>query len=530
MTSVPRTPILVVGGGLVGLSTALLLDHHEVPYVLVERRGAASPLPRSRGLHVRTGEIYRRLALTERVDAAAAVALRAGRFGGAWTGETLSTATPFDFGPDGPGAAMGRGVPSPARFVFLPQVLLEPVLAATAAERGGDLRFGVELIDFEEGLDGVLATLRDATGAESRLFADHLIAADGAGSGIRRRLGIGGWKLPPTHHYLNVFAHVDLTGVLHGRSFSQCEIDGPVRGLVLSKNNTDEWSFHLEYDPIVSTPDDYPDEYCRELIAAMIGRSDLDIRILARAAWDTGAFVADDYRSGRVFLVGDAAHRHAPWGGFGGNTGVADAHNLVWKLAAALSGTAGPELLDSYTAERRPRALVAVEQSRLGTDFHTRYGLPNPDNADDLARKLDLDTVMSRYRYTPADREPVALHVDTLTGQTGTRVPHLWLDPDEELSTLDLCGPGFAVLVAGTGTPWRDAVSRAGRSTGVEIEVHYLPEQPWRESAGLPAGGALLVRPDLHVASRLDTADPDMLLAALRTALGAAIPARATLG
>ncbi|WP_019932069.1 FAD-dependent monooxygenase [Nocardia sp. BMG111209] len=526
MTSVPHTPVLVVGGGLVGLSTALLLEYHGVPYVLVERRAAASPLPRSRGLHTHTGEIYRQLAVTERVDAAAASALRAGRFGGAWTGENLSVAQPLDIDMH----SMGAGVPSPARFVFLPQVLLEPVLAETARERGGDLRFGVELTDFDPGPDGVLATLRDTAGTETRLRADYLIAADGANSPIRRALGVGGWELPPTHHYLNVFARVDLTGVLNGRSFSQCEIDGPVRGLVLSKNNTDEWSFHLEYDPAVSTPADYPDDRCADLIRAMIGRPDLDVRVLARAAWDTGTFVADDYRCDRIFLTGDAAHRHAPWGGYGGNTGVADAHNLVWKLAAVLSGAASPDLLDTYAPERRPRALVAIEQSRLGTDFRTRYGLPTPDNAADLARRLDLDTVMSRYRYAAPDAEPTPLHVDDLSGRTGTRVPHLWLDPEETLSTLDLCGPGFAVLVAGTGTPWRDAASRAAHATGADIEVHYLPEQQWQEATGLPAGGALLIRPDQHVASRLGTADPDALTRALRAALGTAIPATATLG
>ncbi|MQY27074.1 FAD-dependent monooxygenase [Nocardia aurantia] len=526
MTSAPHTPVLVVGGGLVGLSTALLLEYHGVPYVLVERRATASPLPRSRGLHAHTGEIYRQIAVTERVDAAAASALRAGRFGGAWTGETLTAAQPLDIQMHG----LGAGAPSPARFVFLPQVLLEPVLAETARERGGDIRFGVELTDVDNGPDGVLATLRDPAGVETRLRADYLIAADGANSPIRRALGVGGWELPPTHHYLNVFAHVDLTGVLDNRSFSQCEIDGPVRGLVLAENNTDEWSFHLEYDPAVSTPADYPDDRCVDLIHTMIGRSDLDVRILARTAWDTGTFVADDYRCGRIFLTGDAAHRHAPWGGYGGNTGVADAHNLAWKLAAVLSGTAGPELLDTYAPERRPRALVAIEQSRLGTDFRTRYGLPAPDNAADLARRLDGDTVMSRYRYAAATAEPTALHVDTLSGQTGTRVPHLWLDPDETLSTLDLVGPDFAVLVAGTGTPWRDTVGRAARATGADVEVHYLPEEQWRETTGLPAGGALLVRPDLHVASRLDTGDPDELISALRSALGAGLPAGATLG
>ncbi len=512
---------------MVGLSAALLLEYHGVPYVLVERRSAMSVLPRSRGVHTRSAEIFRQIGAGSRLEQVAATALADGRFGGAWQGSALTDAQPMDI--SRVAAAMAAGEPSPSRFLFLPQVLLEPVLADLARHRGGDLRFGVELTEFHDDGDGVRARLRDSAGAVTMLRADYLIAADGAGSSVRRALGIGGWELPPTHHLINVFARTDLTGVLHGRTFSQCEITGAgVRGLVLSKNNTDEWSFHIEFDPAAETLANYPARRCVELIREMAGVPELEVEVLARSAWDTGVFVADEYRRGRVFLAGDAAHRHAPWGGFNGNTGIADVHNLAWKLAAVLSGSAGPALLDSYAAERRPRALVAAEQARLGTDFRTRYGIQTPDNAEDLAKRLDNGDVMVRFRYSStavAAESTAPLHVERLSGQNGTRVPHLWIDAAETVSTLDLCGPGFALLVAGTSAAWRDAAAQAQRETGIDLAVHALPQNEWRTRAELPTGGALLVRPDMHVAARSDTGlTPATLTGTLRAITG--LPAK----
>lgn len=313
--------------------------------------------------------------------------------------------------------------------------------------------------------------------------------------------------------------------MLQGRTFSQCEIvNDTVRGLVLMKNNTDEWSFQLEYDAERTNLTDYPVQRCVELVRAAIGVPGIPVEVLATSTWDTGVFVADEYRRDRIFLVGDAAHRHAPWGGYGANTGIADVHNLIWKLAAVLSGTARPALLDSYQAERRPRAIVAAEQARLGTDFTTRYGIETPDNAADLARQLGTDTVMTRYRYTSdavMGGSADAPHVDRLTGQAGTRVPHLWIDGSRQISTLDLNGPGFALLVAGTSAAWRDAVGEAQWDTGIDITVHALPGAEWSARTGLPEGGALLVRPDGIVAGRSDEdLYPNTLTAALRRIVG----------
>ncbi|MFC9432969.1 FAD-dependent monooxygenase [Nocardia sp. NPDC057030] len=524
MTSTQRVPVLIVGGGLVGLSAALFLEYHGVPFVLVEKRTGTSVLPRSRGVHSRTVELFRQIGIDKRVQQAAATALKAGQFGGARRGATLTTSEQLDLG--NLMQSLANREPSPSGFCFLPQVQLEPLLADLARERGGDLRFGVELTEFAPDRNGVTATVRDPAGDVSIIRADYLIAADGAGSPIRRELGITGWALPPTHHYINVFVRTDLTEVLDGRTFSQCEIvNDQVRGLVLTKNNTDEWSLHFEYDAAREGLADYPVERCVDLTRAAIGVPDLEVEVLAKSTWDTGVFVADEYRRGRIFLVGDAAHRHAPWGGYGANTGIADAHNLIWKLASVLSGTAGPALLDSYQPERKPRAIVAAEQARLGTDFATRYGVETPDNAADLARQLANDTVMTRYRYTSTallgGSSTGTPHVDELTGQVGTRVPHVWIDRSQQISTLDLNGPGFALLVTGTSAAWRDAVAEAQWETGIDIIVHALPMAEWATRTGLPEGGALLVRPDGIVAGRSDVdLAAHTLTAALRHLVG----------
>jgi putative polyketide hydroxylase len=268
-------------------------------------------------------------------------------------------------------------------------------------------------------------------------------------------------------------------------------------------------------------------------VRAAIGVPDVAVTLLARSAWDTGVYVAGDYRRGRVFLAGDAAHQHAPWGGFGANTGIADVHNLAWKLACALAGHAGPALLDTYQAERRPRAVLAAEQARLRTDFLARYGVRTPENAKTIERQLDTGVVMNRYRYVSQAVVPDQAGgdwVDRLAGQVGTRLPHVWVDAGgRQVSTLDLCGPGFTLLVSANAAGWRSAAETVRAGTGLDIAVQEIghaadladPGGSWLEQVALPVGGAMLVRPDQHVAARSDKGlHPDTLPSILDALLG----------
>jgi len=408
-----RTPVLISGGGLVGLSAALFLHDRGVETMLVERRAMPSALPRSRGVHTRTVELFRQIGIEQRVQQAAESALKMGAFGGARQGSTLLDATALDIGGPGrggpgPGGA-GRSArgsmlgldASPSHFCFCPQVLLEPVLADVARERGCDLRLGTELTGFSADDDGVTASVTElSTGRTATVRAGYLIAADGGTSPVRQALGITSWTLEPTHHYLNLFVGADLAGLVAGRTFSQCEVaNDTVRCLILSKNNTDEWSFHVEYDPARESINDYPEHRCLELVRAAIG-ADVDVKLLARSAWDTGVRVADDYRRGRVFLAGDAAHLITPAGGKGMNIAIQDAAELAGGLIERYGRGGDAGRLEHYSHTRLPSIWRHQEFSSLMLSLFNAGGADGSSGFSYGLRRARLDLILNDPRFS----------------------------------------------------------------------------------------------------------------------------------
>lgn len=503
-----NTAVLIVGGGLVGLSAGLFLQRLGVPFILVERQPGVSPLPRARGIHTRTMELFRQVGVEEAVRAAADSAWKQGAFGGARRGPTLVDARPII---DIPAmrAKMAAAGASPTGFVACPQTWIEPVLRQALQARGGDVRFGHELMAFEDSGARVSARVRGPDGHESAIEAAWLIGADGGRGAIRRHLGIGRTDTPAPQYLVNIFFQADLARVVEGRTFSQCEIaNDTVRGLFLAMNNTDKWSFHLEYDPIQGPPaaDALPG-----LVRAAIGLDDLEVRILQHGAWNTGVSVADTYRSGRAFLCGDAAHLMPPWGGFNATTGIADAHNLAWKLAAVMRGDAAPDLLDSYDVERRPLALRNGRQALLRTDFDARFGIETARNRDIFPDLIDSGALILRHRYPEAGARasthaPAA--VEFLQAQTGTRFPHAWIQRGaERLSTLDLFGDSF-VLLAGPAAPvaasTRASLDPATPRVYAAGRDFVFTDGDWRGLTGLADSGTVLVRPDGFVLRRSD--------------------------
>ena len=504
------TGVLVVGGGLVGLCAGLFLQRHGTPFILVERNTVGSPLPRARGLAVRTMELFRQVGVEADVRAAVESAWEMGVFGGARRGRTMLDSQPLDL--PSAGERLTGGDPSPSRFGACPQTRIESVLRRRLEERGGDVRFGCELTGFHDDGDRVTATTRTADGREATITAAHLLGTDGGRSFVRHRIGVGTTGTPPTEHYVNLFFRADLTDRVRGRTFSQCEISNArVQGLFLAMNNTDHWSFHLRYDPAAGSPADLPDAALADLLHAAIGVDDLPVEILYKGNWNTAARVADRYRVGRVFLAGDAVHRMPPWGGLNGNGGIADAHNLAWKLAAVLAGNADPTLLDSYERERRPVALRSAVQAVLRTDFEARFGLRTPTNTEVFADLQDAGALLLRYRYPTAD-DPSTEPVDRLCGQPGTRFPHAWvLRGTERISLLDLLGGGYVCLAgpqaradwpsAGIIPPFRAAPARYA----AEADFTFADETTnWHTLTGLSDRGSVLVRPDGFVAARSD--------------------------
>jgi len=510
-TSVTTTPVLIAGGGLVGLSAALFLQRLDVPFILVEKNTGVSPLPRARGIHLRTMELFRQAGVEDAVKDAAAGAWRQGAFGGARRGRTLVDAQPvIDIA--AMRSKMAAIAPSPSSFVACPQTLIEPVLRQHVETRGADVRFGHELVSIDTTGDAVIAVVRGPGGKETAIEAAWLVGADGGGSFVRRHLGIDTADTQAPQYFVNIFFHADLGQTVQGRTFSQCEIaNATVRGLFLAMDNADKWSFHLEYDPAQGPP---PDHALPGLVRAAIGLDDIDIGIQSRGTWNTGVRIATRYRSGRAFLCGDAAHVMPPWGGFNATTGIADAHNLAWKLAATLRGEADASLLDSYENERRPLAVRNGHQALLRTDFDARFGIETDANRHIFAGLIDTGDVLLRHRYRDTSDAPPD-SVAHLRAQSGTRFPHAWIRRDgRQMSTLDLFGNGY-VLLAGPSAPVRSSsrasLNRASPTVLVAGKDFDFVDAAtgWHAATALPDDGHVLIRPDGFVLRRSDEPSRD---------------------
>ncbi|HEY0512521.1 MAG TPA: FAD-dependent monooxygenase, partial [Thermoanaerobaculia bacterium] len=497
---------------------ALFLAHHGVPALAVERRAGLSIHPRALGIGVRTVEILRQIGLEDPVRAAGG---RLAGGSGRISVRTLAGADWTSLAQGGSGWTDPNAALSPVEGGRCSQDLLDEILLAAARERGAEIRFGAEVVTVEQDAMGVTATLaerdggRRSTARERTVRADYLVVADGAGGSLREALGVpasGPGPLGPP--IVNILFRADLRELTQGHEFFLCilENDEIHSGLLLSIDGRDRWVLHVPYDPERGeTAEDFTPERCRALVTRSAIGADLPVEILSVLPWRVAARVADRFCEGRVFLAGDAAHVVPPTGGFGLNTGIADAHDLAWKLAMALRGEAGPSLLDSYDAERRPVARTAMEQALLRLerpDLHwdpsrtaerERLGIAN-DLVVHLGYRYDSSAVVG------AEPMPSLYELDRdLDGTPGSRVPHSWLDQDgRRVSTLDLAGSGFALLAGPEARDWCAAAARLDvRAFRIAPDGDAVdPEGGWCRAAGVGDHGALLVRPDGFVAWR----------------------------
>jgi putative polyketide hydroxylase len=528
-------PVLIVGAGGAGLSLSLLLHQQGIASVLVERRPDVSWYPRARNLNFRTLEVFRGLGLEAQVIAA-----------GARVSRTLRKETLVSHGEEGfPSLEQFLHIadhleifsPEPP-FWYCPQSRLEPLLLAEAKRRGCDVRYDTELTSFSQDSEGVSATITDrANGTAATIQADYLLAADGAHSHVREALGVNGEGLGVLNeHYIFVYFRAQWAELIRGYENDAILIDRPgIRGFFLI-TDADRGMFAIQEE----SAKDYSVERCKELILDGMGKPDLPVEIVDVAHWQPGQLVAEHFGRARVFLVGDAAHTMPPKLGLGVNTGIQSAQNLAWKLAAVLKGQASPELLSTYEAERRPVARLAAEQSLVGPAA-SLLTKGSDDKLLPVEKRIPYFSLVAGYRYSSRavlseDAPPRAgegrkgdveieliAKPEALTGQPGTRVPHLWLGRGgQRISTLDLLDGRFVLLTGPAGATWQTAASAAAASLGIALAAYRVGveddltdlENGWQTKMGVPAEGAVLVRPDGFVAWRTSAppTDPEPLL------------------
>jgi 2-polyprenyl-6-methoxyphenol hydroxylase-like FAD-dependent oxidoreductase len=548
-----RTPVLIVGGMVSGLSAAMFLAHQDVGCMVVERRPDNSRHPRIRGISARSVELLRQVGLDAALDAIDDSAHEGTKI---VLAESLAGREIKELVPPHEETLDGL---SPVSEVMCDQDLLEPVLRARAEELGADVRYGTELTGFEQDEDGVTAELCSvATGERRQVRASYLVACDGAASPVRERLGVARSGPGVFGHRASILFEADIEHLARGRSIKICLIEG-LPGAGLLPRHGGRWQLTVPRDPREGDGG-YSEERCVELVRMAVGVPDLEVRIGSVEPWEVAGLAAERYQDRRVFLVGDAAHVMPSTGGFGGNVCIQDAHNLAWKLAAVLAGTAKERLLDSYEAERRPVGRLSMLEAVARTPmFHTA----NPDGqAERPYRPHDAAAVMFGYRYrsdaivapdgagapeaviapdgsSGADAEGPEVFVDPRRspGLPGSRAPHLPVVRGGVVgSTIELFGRGFTLLLGADSGRWRKAAVDAGGALGVELPNYQIGLHgdladvtgAFNELYGISESGAVLVRPDGFVAwrSAQAPADPSAALeAALRRVLCLASPA-----
>ncbi|MFI1471020.1 FAD-dependent monooxygenase [Streptomyces wuyuanensis] len=497
-TGIVHVPVLVVGGSLSGLSAAVLLSHHGVDCLVVERRSGIGNHPRSRVLTARSGEVFRAIGLEPAVSAVSC------RPSGWFQARTLADATYTRLDPaEDPTARI-----SPAGSRLCDQNRLEPILLADARRRGARVLFGWELTDFVQEPHGVTARIVDrATGWSRTVRCSYLLAADGTHSPVRDALGIELHGRRSEPRFLSAVFAADLDPVLRGRRPTAVVFPGREVLFARGTPRAPLWEYGIPDSPFAAgaRDDGLLGRFVLDRLRRATGLSSLEPDVRSVLSWSASAVMAERFREGRVFLLGDAAHTMPVIGGLGGNTGIQDAHNLAWKIASVLRGSADGRLLDSYDVERS-----RVAAHTLWHVLATARGLP---------QALHPEILQLGYLYPDPGGGPDNGPCEDPyrpTGRPGSRAPHLWLVHDRgRVSVLDLFGTGFTLLAGSLGERWLPAGARAAAALGVPLAAHRIggprnalrdPRGAFPARYGIEPGGAVLVRPDGYVARRWVTA------------------------
>ena len=516
---VAETQVVIVGAGPVGLTLALDLGRRGVPCLLIERNETSIQLPKMERCNARTMEIYRRLGIAEQVrdaglprDAPMDVFL------------ALSMAGPVLAHLPYPSVAQAKaeiaarndgGLLEP--YQIISQYTLEPLLRSIVEKLPSvTVRFGCELISLEQDADTVRAVVQPLGGAPYTVRASYLVGCDGGSSAVRKHLGIrleGDGNIRKLRQAL--FHCDDLYGRIpigKGRHYHIAE--GPLFPFLILQDSARHWTVHAAASS---------DAEMAEIFKRSLGMP-IPFEMLSVNEWTQHLLCAERYGDGRVFIAGDAAHLVIPTGGLGMNTGVGDAVDLSWKLAATLAGWGGPQLLASYDAERRPigvrnvKASGAAMTGRLGwrAAYRPNIAEDTPEGTaartrmatlfDTEQRKVtEISGIEAGYRYVDSpimwaesgDRPDPDNPGYVPTTWPGARLPHVWLKDGSALH--DHLGPNYTLLSLGATHSSTASLQECFRDLRAPLDVLEIADQKAREIYDCDL---LLVRPDLHVAWR----------------------------
>jgi 2,4-dichlorophenol 6-monooxygenase len=588
-----EVPVLIVGGGGTGLAESVFLSDLGVDSLTVERHSGTAILMKAHIIHTRTLEIFGQHGMADDfyevsppLDTFSAVTFNTSLGGDEpWDRRRLHSIPAWSGG-----AQRERYAKlTPYRMGNYPQNLLEPFLRGHAEARAGAdrVRFGHEFVSLEQDEDGVTSVIRDREADETyTVRSQYVVGADG-GRDVAAQVGIEILGPPPFVDMISVHIEANLGEWLEDdestvRLFVQPQPDGTVERFGLVKAGGDRWDrYCTRWHVGVTLPidaarerEEFDEAKAEALVRKVMKLPDLELEVLRISHWEIESVLAERYQEGRVFLAGDAAHRHSPMGGLGLNTGLQDAHSIAWMLAAVVKGEAGPQLLEAYDLERRPVGRERVDFATFAFFSHLAVngafmmipGAPEEHNRgmltalfaetregerarrqlreyfDTLRREnqhadLDLGVV---YEGSPAivgdgtpppERDPDGT-VYVPRSRPGHRLPHAWLDRDgERISTIQLVRPGVWLLLTGeAGAEWIEAAKAAATAFGIEIDAYAIggpdglvdSEGAWADLRGHSDQGALLVRPDGHVAFRSEgpAEDPEAAISeALRSIL-----------
>ncbi|MGH0828255.1 FAD-dependent oxidoreductase [Bacillus pretiosus] len=522
-------PVLIIGGGLSGLASALFLAKHNVDYSLVERHPSTAIHPKAGGITFRTMELFRELGLEQRIRLAGkALENCRGRIAvhtiAEVNKEELAQMRANQYGND---EKLLRKIEeiSPSKQTACYQITLEEMMLQETRTLGGELSFYHELVSYEQNEHGVIATIRNReTEEESIIHCDYVIAADGAKSKVREQLGIstegrgtiGGY-------YVNIYFEADLSEFIQGDAFGFSMVLHPeVLGALIPVNNERKWIYHVSYDPLKGErPEDFTIERCKQIIQTAIGNTKVESKIVSVLPWEASESTATKFQDNRIFLVGDSAHIMPPTGGFGSNTGIQDAHNLAWKLAAVIKGKANPNLLETYHKERYPVA-------KLTTEYASSLLFRAASREEGSLNNMDGLAVTVGYHYcsdaiVDDSATPHRMDIVELNGRPGTRAPHFFgMYEEKEVSVLDLLGNDFVLLTGAENDSWAESAHTVSATLGVTIKVYRIglsedfvaQEDIFRKLYGIENGGAVLIRPDGFIGwhSAKAVVNPDVML------------------